>query len=246
MKKFSVAVMAIVLIYFKTEAEIKNGFENRIIETRIVLENLTQRIYEDKNRRSKSIDKLTSLQKQEMNLRIDSLKLFILNYEITDKLIDQFRLIAPDLYKEIDTLKNAFGEKTDVYIKFLPDEKMIECQLGRTIIGVCSEDKNICFSDYGVRSVLIIIYSEINPLFVLAHEFGHVRYQVPYLATYFQYFKETYYGRSYEPYFIGHYPTDPSGKTAQMYERKFVQYFNIYKKNLKSNTKDIVKARSSM
>lgn len=223
-----------VLIYSKVAAEIRNAYETRINQTREVLENLKKKISEDKNRDSKHIDKLTSFQKQKMILSIDSLFQFILLYERTAELMHQFLTIAPDLFHEIDTLRNAYGEKTDVYIKFFPDEKMIESQLGSTIMGQCFEDENICFSEYGVRSVLIVIYSEINSLSVLAHEFGHVRYQVPHLATYFDYFKETYYNRSYEPYFIGHYPKDSSGITAQNWERKFEQYLNIYAKKLKN------------
>jgi len=230
-----------VLIYSRVGAEIRNGYENRINESREVLGILNQRINYEKNRDSKHTDKLTSFQKQKMILRIDSLTQYILLYERTEKLLHQFHTIAPDLFQEIDTIKNAYNEKTDVYVKFLPDEKMIESQLGRTIMGQCFEDENICFSEYGVRSVLIIIYSEINPLLVLAHELGHVRYQVPHLATYFDYFKETYYGRSYEPYFIGHYPTDLSGITAQEYERRFAQYFNIYTKKLKHTTRELTK-----
>lgn len=242
MKTFFIAVLALVLVYTKVFAEIKNAYENRIKETREELEIIKERIKEDKNRESIQSKKLAFHQKRKYNNKIDSLSQFILLYERTDRLLNRFHTIAPDIFHEMDTIKNAYGEETDVYVKFLPDEKMIVSQLGRTIMGQCFEDENICFSEYGIRSVLIIIYSETNPLLVLAHELGHVRYQVPHLASYFEYFKETYNGQFYEPYFIGHYPTDSSGISAKRVERRFVQYFNIYLKHLKSKVKDMEKS----
>ena len=231
MKKFLIALLAIVLIYFKVVAEIRNGYETKINETRIELENLKKIINEGKNRNSRSIDKLTYLQKQKMNFDIDSLNQVILNYEITENLLDQFRTIAPELFNEIDTIKNVYGEKTNVYVKFQPDEKMIESQLGRTLMGSCLDDKNICYSEYGIRTVLVMIYTRTKQLFVLAHEFGHVKYQVPHLASYMDYFQKTYLDQPYDRYFIGHYPTDPSGKVALRYERRFIRCYKIFKKN---------------
>jgi hypothetical protein len=230
MKKSLIAFLAMVLIHVNIVAEIKNGYETKIDETRIILENLKKIINEDKNRVLKSIDTLTSLEKQNLNFDIDSLNQVILNYEITEKFLYQFRTIAPDLFNEINTIKNVYGEKTDVYVKFLPDEKMIESQFGRTLMGPCLDDENICYSEYGIRTVLVLIYTRIKPLFVLAHEFGHVRYQVPHLASYLVYFKKTYLDQSYDRYFIGHYPTDPSGEVALRYERRFTRCYKTYKK----------------
>ena len=218
-------------IHIIVGAEIKNGYEKRIDEIKLALENLKKRINEDNNMDSIFGDELSFLQKQKMSLKIDSLKQLILNYEITKKILDQFSFIAPDLYNEIDTIKNAYGEKTDVYVKFVPDENMTESQLGMTSMGPCLDDENICYSEDGIRTVLVLIYTRTKPLFVLAHEFGHVKYQVPHLASYIVYFKKTYLDQSYDRYFIGHYPTDPSGKVALRYERRFRRYVKIYKKN---------------
>jgi hypothetical protein len=230
MKKFIIALLAMVLIYFKVLAEIKNGYETKIDETRIELEYLKKIINEDKNRDSRSINTFTTLQKQKLNFEIDSLNQIILNYEITENLLNQFRTIAPELFNEIDTIKNVYGEKTDVYVKFLPDENMIESQLGRTLMGPCLDDENICYSEHGIRTVLVLIYTRIKSLFVLAHEFGHVKYQVPHLASYLFYFKKTYLDQPYDRYLIGHFPTDPSGKVALSYERRFRKYYKTYKK----------------
>jgi hypothetical protein len=231
MKKILIVLLAMVLIHVNIVAEIKNGYETRINEISIELENLKKRINEYKNKDLKSIDRLTSHQKQKLNFEIDSLNQVILNCELTERLLYQFRNIAPDLFNEIDTIKNAYGEKTDVYVKFVPDENMTESQLGSTLMGPCLDDENICYSEYGIRTVLVLIYTRIKPLFVLAHEFGHVKYQVPHLASYMVYFKKTYLDQSFKGYFIGHYPTDPSGEVALRYERRFRKYFKIYKKN---------------
>ena len=97
MKKFIVAFLAIVLVHVHIIAEIKNGYETRINETRLALENLREKINKDNNMDPKSGDKLTYLQKQKIDFEIDDLKQFIHNYELTEKLLDQFRLKAPDL-----------------------------------------------------------------------------------------------------------------------------------------------------
>jgi hypothetical protein len=55
---------------------------------------------------------------------------------------------------------------------------------------------------------------------VLSHELGHVKYQVPNLATYLDYHRK-HYDHDVHQDCVGHNPDDPSGKNALEYEKRF-------------------------
>ena len=57
-----------------------------------------------------------------------------------------------------------------------------------------------------------------NALTILSHELGHVKYQVPNLENYAKYYKETY-GTSNNEAYLGHNPSDPSGKCKRNLKR---------------------------
>jgi hypothetical protein len=63
-------------------------------------------------------------------------------------------------------------------------------------------------------------------LLVLAHEFGHVKYQVPNLASYMSFYKKRY-NNVLKTNSIGHDVDDPSGKSA-------IQSGNRFQKNFAS------------
>ncbi len=69
-------------------------------------------------------------------------------------------------------------------------------------------------SEYGDHTVSVKIWIVNNALLVLAHELGHVKYQVPHLAHYFEFYKKNYFGIMNDSNHIGHNPSDPSGKSA--------------------------------
>ena len=65
---------------------------------------------------------------------------------------------------------------------------------------------------------------------VLSHELGHVKYQVPNLASYLEYYKEHYSPNVDQYDILGHKPDDPSGKSAIQFERRFrKEYSNFLK-----------------
>jgi len=231
MAKYILPFLIIGLFKLSGFAAIKNGYEFKIDEVRSALENLskiqTKKIYGI----SISDDSQFHDKKLGGNPKIDSLKRFILRYEQTEKLLNEFRTIAPELYNEIDTIKNAHGVVTDVYVKLLPDEHMIKSQKGRVEMGQCGRDGTTCYSEYGIHTISITIYTEIQPLFIMAHEFGHVKYQVPHLVSYMKYYKKTYQDRSYDGYFLGHYPKDPGGKSALEYEARFRNSYERYNRD---------------
>ena len=229
MKRHIIALLAVMLFHASVVAEIKNGYEPKINDTRLALDSLST----IKTGFIRDNETKTPLAPHKIQHKIDSLRQIILSYEITEELLDQFRLIAPVLYNEIDTITNAYGTNTDVFVKFIPDEQMIKYQKGRLVMGQCAYNERVCYSEYGINTVSVIIYSKIRPLVVLAHEFGHVKHQVPNLKSYMDYYKETYQDRSFEGYFVGHYPTDPSGKAARSNEKRFGNYCKLSKKNVK-------------
>ena len=241
MTKYPIALLlAVLMINIKISAEIKNGYGNNIIKARMLLEDLRKVKNNNHTDKPKSLGTPSLFQQRIVKQKIDSLTQCILNYERTEEYLDRFRNIAPELYNQIDTMKNKYGIGINVYVKFYPDEQMCKTRLGESEVGQYFQDENICFSDYGINTVSVMIYATMKPLNVLAHEFGHIKYIVPNLKSYKMYFKKTYVDRSFEGYFIGHYPDDNSGKMAQKYEREYrkcYKNFNMSNKDLEIITK---------
>jgi hypothetical protein len=121
---------------------------------------------------------------------------YIAYYELTEQLLAQFRSIAPDLYHEIDTIKDDEGRSTDVYVKFMPEEEMKVSVSGTTNIAQAEEDGNAYHSEYGAHTVSVRIAIGKKSLGLLAHELGHVKYQVPYLVSYVKYYNMHYQDRT--------------------------------------------------
>ena len=101
------------------------------------------------------------------------------HYELTEELLKQFKHISPDLYNRIDSIRDAKGRFTDVYVKFIPREEASIMAAGITRMAQSDEDKDACFSEYGKHSVSVKIWISSKALLVLSHELGHVNYQVP-------------------------------------------------------------------
>ena len=55
-----------------------------------------------------------------------------------------------------------------------------------------SDDKDAYQSEYGKFTVSVKVWIVPRALLVLAHELGHVKYQVPNLASYFEFYKKHY------------------------------------------------------
>ena len=63
---------------------------------------------------------------------------------------------------------------------------------------------------------------------LLAHEFGHVNYQVAHLSSYMDYYAANYLNGEFVSTFIGHNSTDPSGMMASHYESVWRRCYLIY------------------
>jgi len=83
---------------------------------------------------------------------------------------------------------------------------------------------------------------------VLSHELGHVKYQIPNLATYMTFYKKCY--QDQESNCIGHNPADPSGKTAVEAEKSFRKGYAYFLRNTDERIQNpvilLTKIRKSM
>ena len=73
-----------------------------------------------------------------------------------------------------------------------------------------------------------------NGVTVLAHEFGHIKYQVPKLSEYIKFYNDNYStGSNYSGEEKGHIPSDKSGRMADKTETQFIKNYREYLKKQK-------------
>jgi hypothetical protein len=200
--------------------EIRNGYELEINQVKASLKSLQDLLSRDAS--------LTFTQRSEMKTSIDKLIAYISYYELTEGLLAQFRTIAPDLYQEIETLTDGTGHKVTVYVRFASEQEMQHGASGTTNIAHLESDKTIYTSEYGPYTVSIKIASVNKALLLLAHEFGHAKYQVPNLATYFVYYSVYYQNGTFRSSYIGHNSNDASGRQALIYENAFRERYTRF------------------
>jgi len=193
--------------------EIKNGYEKDILSMRECLKNLNALVGENND--------IETSKRRKIESKIEWLVSHISYYQLTENLLNQFRVIAPTLYNEIDRVKDSRGRTVDVYVKFIPTDATDIKAWGTTYMSQDENDKDAYRSEYGNLSVSVKIWIVSNALLVLSHEFGHVKYQVAHLADYFKYYKKTYFSIMNDSHYIGHDTNDPSGKSANQYEKLF-------------------------
>jgi len=196
-----------------SNGNIKNGYGFDIQGARESLRNIKLLLEAERN--------LPFLQKVSMKNKIDDLIHFITYYELTEKLLDQFRSISPDLYYEIDSLRDKKGRNVNIYIKFVPENEMLPGVAGTTNIAQDINDPDAYHSEYGIHTVSVRIKVDKKSLQLLAHELGHVQYQVPNLASYIGYHKQYYLTNSYKAKSMGHNDNDPSGRQARDFTNRF-------------------------
>lgn len=219
-------------------AEIKNGYEIELEETRQSLENINTMIkMEGRNNRERMIKLkkyLIKLKKIEARQSIYSDK--------TRKLLLQLKEIDPTLFSEIDSIKDKKGNSTDVYVKVVPLNKGQEIH-GSTNLDQYNFDEDMYSSNYGIKIASVIVADCFRSIFLLAHELGHVKYQVPNLAEYFNFYFKTY--RNSVQSKKGHARADQSGMSADETVKSFTQLYVSYRqsKNSKAATISSVKQK---
>ena len=206
---FLVSMFIICTVY----GEIKNGYENQISSARESLKNLSALRWTSHD--------LSHIQLREIKSKTQTVWNYIAQYELTENLLKQFQILAPDLYHEINEIKDSRGRSTDVYVKFILREHAVVQAGGITYLNQVPGDQHAYRSEYGERTVSVKIWIMDNALFVLAHEMGHIKYQVSNLSSYVEYYKITYPPAFTEPNYIGHNINDPSGLSALSFHKRF-------------------------
>jgi hypothetical protein len=219
MKKYSVIVIIFLLLQNSAWAKLRNGYGKDIHYVRESLKNYNDILNTNKD--------LPSSDRRKMKKRIDELIVYQSHYELTEELLNHFKHISPDLYYRIDSIRDAKGRFTDVYVKFIPREEASIMAAGITRMSQSVEDEDACFSEYGKHSVSVTVWIFPKSLIVLSHELGHVNYQVPNLSAYIEYYRNEYLPGLTESNYRGHTANDPSGRNASSFEREFRKdYFN--------------------
>ena len=214
-------VFAMPLFLILAKAEIKNGYVD-VENARVALRSLKLLTSSDTT--------LNEKQSRNVNDRIKVLTDYINYFEITNILLNEFTRIVPDLFADINGIKDKAGSPTDVYVKFIPMNQVDGNHPGATYIQYKQGD-DTNYSEYGANTVSIKIWIMDTSLTILAHEFGHVKYEVPNLSDYQNYQKANpNINRSYR----GHNPSDLSGQSASTYEKKFSRTYSDYLKSTMS------------
>ncbi|MGI9544735.1 MAG: hypothetical protein ACR2MX_15845 [Cyclobacteriaceae bacterium] len=236
MKKYIMLFTLCLIVQQNLLGKIKNGYGVEIKEARQSLSYLKASMEEYRSEKQPS-KKMGIFQKARIKATINWLEEYCTYYELTERLLEQFRSIAPDLYNEIDTIKDSKGRPTDVYIKFMLEVEMKVKAAGTTNIAQGKEDISAYHSEYGPYTVSVRIAIGKKSLWFLAHELGHVKYQVPYLANYVEYYNFHYGYRSLQGNSFGHNFKDPSGNQAILYENEFNEHYYNYRENYKNKIK---------
>jgi hypothetical protein len=221
MKPYCLSLALLVFALNPSFAEIRNGYAVGINAAFASLKVCSSALREDHH--------LPSFRRKALEAKVRELVKYITYYEVTENLLKQFKVISPELYHEVDTIKDRNGEITNVYIKFIPEDEASVAAWGVTRIAQAPGNANTYISEYGERSVSIKVWTVSQALLVLAHELGHVKYIVPNLAAYKKYHTENYRPCAFESNHVGHNGDDPSGKSALNFEKRFkASYSNCY------------------
>src|SRR5688500_7812188 len=89
--------------------KIRNGYEYELQSHKLSLQKINLLLAGDQG--------ISFAQRMKMKSNIDELNIHIAGYELTQALLVQFRIISPELYQEIDSLRDKRGRPTDVYVQ---------------------------------------------------------------------------------------------------------------------------------
>ena len=209
-------ILLFVLTSHAVFGEIKNGYEKNIVASKESLKILRATLLEDGS--------ITAAQRRKLQSTIATLVDHVSYYELTESMLSQFKTIAPQLYAEIDTITDRLGRPVNVYIRFVPVDGTDVKAEGTTYMDQSLTDQDTYVSEFGEFSVSVKVWIVPRALLVLAHELGHVKYQVPNLASYLVYHKNRYHNTS-TPNSIGHDGDDPSGKSAIEFGKSFLKIY---------------------
>ena len=142
-------------------AELKNGYETGLHTAIATLQQLSTRLSSDKN--------LSLLEKQIIRSEIKKVTAIISYYELTRQLINQFRIVSPAIYNEMDSIRDKRKRPTDIYIRLIPTEQSRVRLRAASFFRQSPRDSDASYSEYGENSVSINVCIGNNVLQLLSH-----------------------------------------------------------------------------
>jgi hypothetical protein len=226
MKKVCSFFTALVLSFLfigELRAEIKNGYAAGIEQAKISLAAL-EKIYD-------SPSSMTLKETQRLRERIELLKNYIRLFGTTERYLVELRITAPALLARVDSLRDKNGNLVDVHVLIVAERSLPEGVIGITNLDLTAADEHSHSSEFGANTVSVRISEDVNCLKILAHELGHVYYQIPNLSEYRAYFTDQYLSAKRSSSSIGHDAGDPSGRQAREFEKELAEYQTIARKS---------------
>jgi hypothetical protein len=222
-KLISIILAAFLIRPQEIIGEIKNGYETIIAE---VIEELQFKIQLQNGNihhldSSAEWDLLNGAQKALVKAKIRELKKMLGYYQLTNSVINEFKTICPEIFDEVNNIKNYKNQEVDVYISVVPADHEIRYLSGATYISKDPDNEHICVSEYGKNTVSVKICAIRPALKVLAHELGHVKFIIPNLKRYIDYCETRYHQKCSNKITFNHQAADMGCKCVFEYEKIF-------------------------
>jgi RHS repeat-associated protein len=146
-----------------------------------------------------------------------NLRTWTKNAEATESLINEFESQSPNMFAELDNLKNEYGEEVDVNISVVANVEGDND--GANLHGFEENGEEVRpVSRYGTNTIEVQVArtpsGDRSQLNVMRHEAGHTSYQAQNTKSYYNYLRANkLLRRGYD----GHRRGDPSGARALQY-----------------------------
>jgi len=184
--------------------DIKNGYADELYQWEHQIKGLRQAIKSSKttpSQKSSLLKVLRYSQKYGDQLQYD--------YQLTEQALKRLKRIDPELYDSVSNVRDKQGQVTHVYVKVIVGFGDKTGLYGTTNLNQNPSNQDQYISCYGKQSVMVKVASGPKAVELLAHEFGHVLYQVPNLASYG------------DDRIKGHLPHDPSNLKVRQVLKRF-------------------------
>jgi hypothetical protein len=215
MKRNLVALAVVCLLGTQPlEAKIINGYEERLKTAELTMQNLEKIEPAGPGKyHQQQLEKRRRL----LTEKAETVGAW---YRKTQAIIEMLRQIDPVLFHTINTLRDAEGNETDVYVEAV--EYTGGRYLGYSNLAQSDNNPHIYHSRFGEGTVSVVVTyrSVARALWILIHELGHVRYQVPNLASYLEFYQQAYSKERFKAR-AGHMTSDPSHKSVVKTIRSF-------------------------
>ncbi len=203
------------IISFHINGEIFNGCAVKLVEARQSLANL-QALKSKYGNSEKIAELYDHLRRVKLEIRR-----LTLCAERTERLLESFSELRFEFEFDPSNVMDASNRLVDVYVLVLDIEEMGESVFGMTQFSQDPNNLDSPRSMYGPGTVMVQIrYCAIQKMLrYLIHEFAHIQYQIPNLAAYIKYYRQTYCnGRNHH---LGHHLSDSSSMLVKRELQRF-------------------------